>query len=178
MVESRKRKGAGSSGRKKSGSSGSGVREESVVNDSSVPVQDPTTSIFGGSQTNADESACNTSSTSSASNNRPFQDAASSINSRYPRQQVHITNSVSDSSSLLVGQQVTTNITNLNPLPLLVGNQEQAGVASSTAEQREDPLVQATEHLPEDQLIREQTGVTKEKPSFKVYIKYYDFCIL
>jgi hypothetical protein len=178
VVGSGKRKGAGSSGRKKSGSSGSGVREESVVNDSSVPVEDPTTSIFGGSQTNADESACNTSSTSSASNNRPFQDAASSINSRYPRQQVHITNSVSDSSSLLVGQQVTTNITNLNPLPLLVGNQEQAGVASSTAEQREDPLVQATEHLPEDQLIREQTGVTKEKPSFKVYIKYYDFCIL
>ena len=158
MVGSGKRKGAGG---KKSGSSGSGVTEESVK-DSSVPV----------------ESACNTSSTSSASNNRPFQDAASSINSRYPRQQVHITNSVSDSSSLLVGQQVTTNITNLNPLPLLVGNQEQAGVASSTTEQREDPLVQATEHLPEDQLIREQTGVTNEKPSFKVYIIYYDFCIL
>ena len=159
MVGSGKRKGAGS--KKSSGSSGNGVTEESVK-DSSVPV----------------ESACNTSSTSSASNNRPFQDAASSINSRYPRQQAHITNSVSDSSSLLVGQQVTTNITNLNPLPLLVGNQEQAGVASSTTEQREDPLVQATEHLPEDQLIREQTGVTNEKPSFKVYIIYYDFCIL
>lgn len=176
VVGSGVRKGAGNSGRKNSGSSGGDIRES--VSAASVPVEDPTT-IIGGSQTNAGESACTTtSSTSLASNNRPFQDAAISINSRYPRQQVHITNSVSDSSSLLVGQQVTTDITNLNPLPLLLANQEQAGVASSTADQREDTLVQATEQLPEDQLIEEQTGVNIGKPSFKVYIIYYVFCIL